>query len=382
MVVNRRADDCQGPIGDPAGAVEPVGPILAQPAPVGCTSVADFLPGLDLAASFYEEVVEPRLAGIVHSAALMGPGSDVLGYDDLRSTDHFWGPRMQVFVDEADVASAEGRVEALPAEHRGWPTRIGSDRLAFRAYVDVHTVFGWFEHRLGVDPGRGMTALDWLVLPQQLLLEMTAGRIFSDGLGQLGPRRRALAWYPDDVWRWLLAAQWKRIGQEEAFVGRTAEIGDDLGSRVVTARLVRDLMRLCFLLERSYAPYGKWLGTAFARLGAAADVGPHLEAALAAAGYPEREAALVQAYEAVARLHNALGLTPPVDPAVRPFHDRPFLVLGADRFADACVEAVDDPVLYALPLVGGVDQWVDSTDVLSHGERVRRLIGWYTGSTR
>jgi hypothetical protein len=42
------------------------------------------------------------------------------------------------------------------------------------------------------------------------------------------------------------------------------------GSAVVAARLVRDLMRLALLLHRRYPPYGKWLGSAFAALPAAA----------------------------------------------------------------------------------------------------------------
>jgi hypothetical protein len=67
-----------------------------------------------------------------------------------------------------------------------------------------------------------------------------------------------------------------------AFPGRAAEAGDPLGCRVLVARLVRDVMRLCLLLERRYAPYPKWLGTAFARLDSAATIGPLLAAALAA----------------------------------------------------------------------------------------------------
>jgi hypothetical protein len=47
--------------------------------------------------------------------------------------------------------------------------------------------------------------------------------------------RGRLAWYPDDVWRHVLACQWKRISQEEAFVGRCGEVGDD-GRRVTRAR--------------------------------------------------------------------------------------------------------------------------------------------------
>jgi hypothetical protein len=53
-----------------------------------------------------------------------------------------------------------------------------------------------------------------------------------------------------------------------------------------------------------------------------------------------------------------------VDQTVRLFHGRPFRVLGSGRFVDACLERVSDPWLRSLPLVGGVDQLVDSTDVL------------------
>ena len=109
-------------------------------------------------------------------------------------------------------------------------------------------------------------------MPQQPLLEVTAGGVFHDGLGELIPMREKLAWYPHDVWLYLLASQWMRIAQEEPFVGRCAEAGDELGSRIVAGRIVRDLMRLCFLIERRYAPYSKWLGTAFARLDCASEL--------------------------------------------------------------------------------------------------------------
>jgi hypothetical protein len=40
--------------------------------------------GLELAAGFYAEVVR-QLFGVPHAAALLGEGSEVLGYDDARS---------------------------------------------------------------------------------------------------------------------------------------------------------------------------------------------------------------------------------------------------------------------------------------------------------
>ena len=197
---------------------------------------------------------------------------------------------------------------------------------------------------------------------------MTSGAVFHDDDGELAAVRAALAWYPDDVWLWLLASQWRRLDQEEPFVGRTAEVGDELGSRVVAARLVRDVMRLAFLLERRYAPYSKWLGSAFARLDAAAALQPALLDVLAARDYEAREAALVAAVEELARRHNSLGITAPVDTTVRFFHSRPFRVLGSSRFVEACLDRVRDPWLRSLPLIGGVDQISDSTDALEDAD--------------
>jgi Domain of unknown function (DUF4037) len=338
-----------------------------------------FVPGLELARGFYEEVVAP-LADVPHSAARLGWGSDVLGFDTPRSTDHGWGPRLQLFVETADAATLDARLEEeLPEEYRGWPVRFGWDDHPVTKHVEVAELGQWLEERLGLDPRRGLSTRDWLALPQQLLLEVTAGAVFHDGLGELEPVRERLRWYPDEVWLWLIACQWRRIDQEEPFVGRTAEVDDELGSRVLAARLVRDLMRLAFLQERRYAPYAKWLGTAFERLEAYEALGPALAAALGAPDFEAREEALVAAVEELARRHNALGLTDEVDPTVRPFHSRPFRVLGSGRFVEACLSRVTDPWLRSVPLIGGIDQWVDSTDVISYPATARRAAAIYEG---
>jgi hypothetical protein len=235
----------------------------------------------------------------------------------------------------------------------------------------------WLQERLGFDPRDGVSLQQWLTTPQQRLLEVTGGAVFHDGLELLGPARETLAWYPDDVWLWLLACQWRRLDQEEPFVGRAAEVGDEIGSRVLAARLVRDVMRLCFLLERRYAPYSKWLGSAFRRLDGYAQLGAALLRALSADEYPAREAALVDAVRAVAAQHNALGITAPVDETISLFHGRPFRVLGSGRFVEACLAQLADPWLRSLPLIGAVDQFVDSTDVLSDPQTARRTAQVY-----
>ena len=335
-----------------------------------------FVPGLDLARDFYASVVRPLLddgfPGLDYAAALLGPGSDVAGFDTERSTDHDWGPRLQVFLTDNDAGHRAQAVttmleSGLPERFRGYPVRFPlakePDGVA-RHRVEVTGLGSWLTGWLGFDPRREPTLLDWLATPTQRLAEFTAGEVFHDGPGELTRAREHMAWYPDDVWRYVLACQWQRIDQEEPFPGRCAEVGDDLGSRIVTARLARDLMRLCLLMCRRYPPYSKWLGTAFARHVGDAGLTAALDAAVSADSYPEREGHFARALTAVAVMHNQLRLTPALDTSTRLFYDRPFQVLGAARFTRALRETITDPRLTSLPLAGAIDQFIDNTDAV------------------
>lgn len=342
-----------------------------------------FLPGLELAQLFYRQVVAPildtALHGVEYSAALIGYGSEVQGFDTVRSTDHAWGPRLQVFLSGEDFQARAQHLEAeldrqLPAQFRGYPVRFSfPDGTPARHWVHVNDLRAFFADQLGADPAQGLSVREWLMVPTQLLRELTGGAVFHDGLGLLDSYRSTLAWYPDDVWRYVLACQWMRLSQEEPFVGRCGEVGDDLGSAVVAARQVRDLMKLCLLMHRVYPPYSKWLGTAFTALPCGPKLTPLLASALSARSWQEREQHLSPAYELAASMHNGLGLTEPLDVKVRHFHTRPFLVLDAYRFTDALIASIGDPALSTLPPVGAIDQYVDSTDVTDRNHTDRRI---------
>jgi hypothetical protein len=57
-------------------------------------------------------------------------------------------------------------------------------------------------------------------------------------------------------------------------------------------------------------------------------------------------------------------------------------VLRSGRFVDACLARVTDAQLRELPLIGGVDQWSDSTDVRSTPAVFRRARGLYGSRAR
>ncbi|NBX51116.1 DUF4037 domain-containing protein, partial [bacterium] len=112
--------------------------------------------------------------------------------------------------------------------------------------------------------------------------------------------------------------------------GRTGEVNDELGSRIIATRIMQSLMRLCFLLEKSYAPYSKWFGTCFAKLSSATELVPVFHNALNAPTWKQREEFLCAAYEKVVEIQNEMRITlTPLPSKVRNFHERPYLVIGA-----------------------------------------------------
>ena len=312
-------------------------------------AVPAFVSSRQLNADFYVEVIRPQLEGVPHSAGLLGWGSDVLGFDTARSTDHGWGPRVLVFTEAGEAPAL-----ALPDTFRGWPVRFGWDAVPSQHHVTVHRIADWLAERLGVDATEPLSVVDWLVMPWQRLLEITTGVVFHDGLHTLTQVREALSWYPDDIHRFVIASQWHRLAQEEAFVGRAREVGDYEGARLVEARLRRDLIRLALLLNRSYPPYSKWLGSAFAKLTIELPAGP-------------------AAFSTIAELHNRTGLTEPLDVSLRNYYSRPYPVLDCQRFAEATRAQISSPRLRAFPLIGNVDQVSDSVDVLNDNGLLHEL---------
>ncbi|MEW6755614.1 MAG: DUF4037 domain-containing protein, partial [Candidatus Latescibacterota bacterium] len=341
---------------------------------------AAFIQGLDLAEGFYHEVVRPmlgqRLPDLQYSAALIGGGSEVLGFDTEMSPDHDWGPRVMLFLqnDAFDARASQIRALAmrhLPLTYRDYPIRNYAPDIrdagarhrlrpgdpGLEPRIEVYTLHGFLGKYMGLDLEQPMSPADWLTIPQHKLRSVVAGRVFHDGLGLQAVRDR-FAWYPHGVWLYVLASCWARIGEDEVLTGRAGSVGDKLGSAVIAWRLVRDAMRLALLMERSYPPYAKWLGSAFAQLRCAATLLPLLERVGAAPGWQERDRALADVYRELVRMHNALGLTPPIPCEPRRFWERPFTIIGGGSIAEALRRGIRGPSVRAIAdrwLIGSVD---------------------------
>lgn len=335
------------------------------------------LPGAELARRFFTGAVKPLLSrampGLGYAAARLGSGSDVLGLDDTMSRDHDWGCRLTLLVDQdaSDQVAPISRMleQELPERFGEFPVRFPVTWDSSVSHqVEVATVADFAASRLGVDPTGGLSVLDWLSVTGQSVLEVTAGPVFTDRTRTLAAVRALLAWYPPDVERYVLAAGWQRLCQSLPMMGRTAEAGDELGSRLLSARLAGDLLWLAFTLSRRWAPYAKWRGTVFRSLPAAARLGPLLDAAAAAPGWRERENALAAACEVLLSIQREQGQPAP-ESAVIPFFDRPYRTVD-QAVPQGLLAGITDPDVARLPpMVGSIEQWADSTDVLSSPSR-------------
>ncbi|HEY6406445.1 MAG TPA: DUF4037 domain-containing protein [Ktedonobacteraceae bacterium] len=348
-----------------------------------------FIPGLELSRLFVEEAIHPILSehfsDLAHAAALIGTGSDVLGFDTDMSTDHDWGPTVLIFLREQDAYLAD-KIRGvlsfnLPHMFCGYPVNDAEARDEPETRLMQLTTEGVLNHRvfittlrafclryLAYDIDQPLDAADWLTFPSQKLRAITAGAVYHDGVGQLTELRKRLAWYPHDIWLFLLASGWQRIGQEEHLMPRAGFVGDELGSAIIASRLVRDVMTLCFLMEKQYAPYPKWFGTAFKQLESAGVLAPILWRVQCASTWQERETAIGEAYEFLAFLHNGLGITEKLPATVSSFFNRPFKVIQGGNFGHTIVAQITDPEVKRIAsrgLIGSVDQFSDSTDIRS-----------------
>ncbi|NSW51465.1 MAG: DUF4037 domain-containing protein [Anaerolineae bacterium] len=361
---------------------------------------AAFVPGKQLSQMLFDEVVQPLLAQyyprLAYSAGLFGYGSEVLGFDTPMSRDHDWGPRLQVFIRNSEPATLSQELfdffaMQLPHQFHGYSTHFGppneadkgtrhlslpdTERVSHR--IEVHRWSDYLADYLPVNPLMPMTSVDWLLIPSQKLRTIANGSLYCDGTGELKPVIESLACYPKQVRYYLLASAWQRVGQEEHLMGRSGWVGDECGSSLLGSSLTRTLMQICFLLGNQYAPYPKWFGTAFQQLACAPVLTPLLLAVETADSWHKREAAFCAASSIIVKEMNQQQLCEPLSTNCTLFFGRPFSVIWGGQIADKLRASIHDPVLRALPLIGGVDLITSSTDVLENTQMCQRMRALY-----
>lgn len=312
----------------------------------------DFVPELELNEGFYfdivKKIIEKRYPNLTYAAGLLGHCSGCLGFDTHISTDHGWGPRLQLFLNEEEtkdfkIPLYETFANELPLKYRGFPTNQFKgcwgmeeiDKGPVNHWIQIETVQSFFNNDVIWDCSFPPTLHEWLSFTDQGLCELTSGKIFHDEIGKLTKAREWIFYYPSEVWFFKMWCLWSAIAEEDAFVGRCNDLNDFIGERLITSRIVNKLMKLCFLLERKYYPYSKWFGTAFSKLKCNNQISGIINIIFNGTTFTERNNALCQMYQEVGRMHNQLCITKPVDNSIINYHGRPYQGMDPEPF---CLE--------------------------------------------
>ncbi len=323
-----------------------------------------FMKGLELNEGYYFDVVKPIIdeyyPNLRYTAGLIGYGSDVVGFDDHISMDHNWGPRLLFFLSEEDYSHYKKKIdvllkEHLPLQYNGLPTnfteksedgtqslkRINNSKV--NHLIQFFTIRKFINYTIGVYDIEEIDLFDWLQFSDQGLIEITSGKLFHDDLG-LEKSREYFAFYPDEILKLKLASLWNIISHEEAFVGRNIDVGEELGTRIISARIVNTLMKICFYLERRYIPYSKWFSLGFQKLKCSKELCP-IFSDIFNLKYNSIEENIVKAYQIIIEMQNQLQLTKPIDTEVQNYYGRPYKVIFADRIAANIMESIEHPKL-------------------------------------
>jgi hypothetical protein len=218
-----------------------------------------------------------------------------------------------------------------------------------------------------------LTDFDWLLIPEQKLLEFTSGKVFYNGLGELTKARTQLAYFPRNVWIFKLISEWDHIAEEMAFIGRIGSIGDDLGSRIESTRMVRHIIRLAFIINKKYIPYPKWLTTAFNQLDCARELSPLLQKILSSENWREREDLLCQAYLILLDKQNSLNITPMIRLKPQGFHSRDQMVVDVSRIIEELKKLIKSPLSEIKYPIGSIDHFIDDTHILTDSHYAKKL---------
>lgn len=357
-----------------------------------------FIKGMELCEGFFHDCAEGILTecfpGLRYSAALIGYGSDVLGYDDPVSADHMWGPRFYLFLSPEALPLREriyaALSEHLPCTYRGYSVNFTApdpkdngvrhplfvERGPVHPLIFIMTFETFLAEQIGCADPDMLAPADWLAISEHRLLSVVSGKFFHDGLC-CDDVVKKLRYYPKEVRLYLIASSWNCIASEQAFLRRAGDAGDDIGSRILCARLAERLMRLCFLYSGVYAPYPKWFGTAFDSLPVDPAIGQTIRKALAADDLAEREDSLIRAMAAVAMLHNESGLADPVPVQVQSYYGREIKVIFAEQWAEAALAALGDSPLAAAPLIGSFSQLSGISDFSDDPAQYTKIAALY-----
>lgn len=224
--------------------------------------------GLELSRNYYElygrHMLKQKFPKLFERMAigLAGEGSECFGFDDDYSRDHDFGPSFCIWLEGPDYLQCGREVQnvydALPGTFGDYPARTVTAHGKGRVGVLCTQV--WYARYTGFAKGP-RTPEEWLRTPEFSLATAVNGEVFHDPAGRFTEIREYLKQgYPEDIRLKRIAARASTMAQAGQYnYMRCLKRGDGIAAGLALAEFVRAGLSMLYLLNRTYAPYYKWL---------------------------------------------------------------------------------------------------------------------------
>ena len=122
------------------------------------------------------------------------------------------------------------------------------------------------------------TNAEWLAIPEEMLATAVNGRVFEDHLLQFSQIREGLIqYYPHGVWIRKIADSMAKAAQAGQYnYARAMKRGERIAAEIALTEFVKESMHLVYLLNKTYAPFYKWMHRGMQNLAACKEIGDML----------------------------------------------------------------------------------------------------------
>lgn len=266
--------------------------------------IGEFESGLALCEAFYLEFGVPMIRekfpeyeGVI-AAGLVGEGSECFGFDDAVSRDRDFGPGFCLWLTDSvydEIGEELQRAyDQLPATYMG-VTRHVTAKTNRR--VGVFRIGDFYENLIGLREAPS-TQSQWLFLEDYRLATAVNGKVFRDDLGEFSRIRREIErYYPEEVRVRKIARQAALMAQSGQYnYQRMFGRGDKVTAKIALSEFMKHTMAMVYLLNRSYAPFYKWLHKGMGKLRILTEIG---EILTVLADYPNGDERILQTIEMI-----------------------------------------------------------------------------------
>ena len=206
-----------------------------------------------------ERIIEefPEFASTAAFGAV-GSGSEFFGFDDDISRDHDYCPGFCIFLTDEDDLKYGVRLSRLYRELV--PEKAETVSKGYSPKLGVMKTSDFYMQHIGT-PGAPESWQQWLYLPSHSLAEACNGAVFEDGLWEFSAIRNAVrSGMPEDVRKKKIAARCALAAQSGQYnFSRCLKHGQEGAANLALAEYVKNASELVFLLNKSHAPFYKWI---------------------------------------------------------------------------------------------------------------------------